>query len=253
MAKKIFTMLASAAMLLVVGYYLVQYYIAHFYDDPGAVSARELRMTNEEVSNLKKNYSVLERGEDIVICVNPSHGGYDRGASVGTLMEKDITLDVALALVRLDTEEDGIQIKLTRYEDTAPTMEQRMEIVSALKPDIFVDLFVSESDDNQIFGTTTCYRDKYYDYRLNDAELADMLERNVVISIEGKALGVTDDWRESSVLDEVNMISAGISLGYITSELEGDAMTSPAYLNNLAQGIYNGLIEAAQRLMEQGE
>lgn len=251
MAKKIFTFLISVAVLAIGGYYLVQYYIAHFYDDPGAVSARELRMTNEEVDQLKHEYETIKRNDDIIICINPEHGGYDRGASVGTLMEKDITLDVALALARLDTSDDGIQIRLTRYEDTAPTIQQRMEIISALNPDIFVNLFLSESDDRNEFGTCAYYNDSYYDYRLDNSQLADILERNVVISIEGNALGVKVDTRDDSLLQRMNTISAGLSLGYITSELEGDAMTSPAYLDNIAMGIYEGLIEATGKLKEQ--
>lgn len=251
MAKKIFTMLISVAVLLIGGYYLVRYYIAHYYDDPGAVSARELRMTNEAVNQLKQSYGTLDKGEDIIICINPAHGGYDRGASVGALMEKDITLDVALELVQLDTPDDGIQIKLTRYEDTAPTSEQRIEILHILNPQLFVDLYVSQDDDRKVFGTATCYNDSYYDYRLSDSVFADMLERNVVTAIEGKALGVIADDREDSLLNEINAISAGISMGYITSEIEGDAMTSPAYLKNIAQGIYNGLLEARDEINNQ--
>ena len=246
MAKRIATFIVSLLLIAVVGFYVVRYYIENFYDDPGAVSARELRITNEEVSELINEYEKLDHGEDVVVCVNPAYGGYENGASNDTLMEKDITLDVALALIELDTEEDGVNIRLTRYDDTAPTYEQRLDIVAALDPDIFVNLRVSEAADENTFGTESFYASDYYDYRLNAAKLADILERNTVSSIEGLALGVSrKEDASDSLIANVNAVAAEVSLGYVSSELEADAFTSQAYIDNLAAGLYNGIIEAA--------
>lgn len=79
-----------------------------------------------------------ESVEPIVVCLDPGHGGKDPGthAPDGTL-EKDDVLRLALA-VRDAMEEQGIEVIMTRDDDTFVELEQRPAIANEANADYFI-------------------------------------------------------------------------------------------------------------------
>lgn len=75
---------------------------------------------------------------DITVCLDPGHGGKDPGthAADGTL-EKDDVLRLALA-VREAMEAKGIQVVMTREDDTFVELEQRPAIANEAGADYFL-------------------------------------------------------------------------------------------------------------------
>ena len=62
--------------------------------------------------------------------IDPSHGGYDKGATFGgKLVEKDITLRLARE-VRKELEERGIAARLLRESDIDLSLDRRAEITN---------------------------------------------------------------------------------------------------------------------------
>lgn len=242
MVKKILTALISIIVLAVGGYFLVQYYIEHIYRDPGAVNAREQRMTKEACSTLVSKYKQMDNYNTFVVCVNPSNGGYEYKTANGPVSEKDVTLEVALELEKMAAGTDGLKICLTRYDDVAPSEDQRREIIDALNPDAIIDIRLAADTDSKVFGTECFYRTDYYDYRVTNMELADIMERNLCVANEGLALGITEAPVECfDILNDRNIPACSVSLGYISSDTEGCAFTSTAYKKKLAEGLYNGI------------
>ncbi len=72
--------------------------------------------------------------------IDPSHGGYDKGASFGgKLMEKDITLRLARELHK-ELEERGIASRLLRDGDVELALERRAEITNEQHAGVYVAL-----------------------------------------------------------------------------------------------------------------
>ena len=72
--------------------------------------------------------------------IDPSHGGYDKGASFGgKLLEKDVTLKLAREL-RKELEERGIPSRMLRDSDVDVPMERRAEITNEQRAGIYVAL-----------------------------------------------------------------------------------------------------------------
>jgi N-acetylmuramoyl-L-alanine amidase len=72
--------------------------------------------------------------------IDPSHGGYDKGASFGgKLLEKDVTLRLAREL-RKELEERGIPSRMLRDSDVDVPMERRAEITNEQRAGIYVAL-----------------------------------------------------------------------------------------------------------------
>ena len=57
---------------------------------------------------------------NIVIVLDPGHGGYDSGATCGGLLEKNLNLSVAWYCKNALEQYSGVTVYMTRYDDTAP-------------------------------------------------------------------------------------------------------------------------------------
>lgn len=81
----------------------------------------------------------LEATRDVVVAIDPGHGGKDPGAvgAHGTY-EKDVVLAIAKKLKQKIDAEKGLRAVLTRDTDTYLRLRQRLQITRNHKSDIFV-------------------------------------------------------------------------------------------------------------------
>jgi len=95
------------------------------------------------------------RGRDIVIAVDPGHGGHDPGA-VGRAKtrEKDVALAVGRLLARRIDAEPGMKAILVRSSDTFIPHRERMEIARKNKADLFVSIHADAVDDPRARGAS---------------------------------------------------------------------------------------------------
>ncbi|HSK45767.1 MAG TPA: N-acetylmuramoyl-L-alanine amidase, partial [Candidatus Binatia bacterium] len=71
-----------------------------------------------------------KRTPEFFVMIDPSHGGNDKGATLGgKLAEKDITLRLARE-VRKELEERGIAARLLRESDIDLSLDRRAEITN---------------------------------------------------------------------------------------------------------------------------
>ena len=242
------TILLIVVILATVG----AYHYFFVYKAPEAVSSRKLQETNEAYDYLMAQSKVGLASYDYVVLINPSHGGDDTGATLvtdeGRLNESDVALVIA-QYVRTLNDDSSIGILLTRNTDTNPTFEQRNSFITDLKPDMVIDLHVSEdTHDSSVMGVRTYYRSDFYRYDLTNEELADIIERNVALSEGGVALGLCDivgmeDSSEYDFIKDVKVPCVALSCGYISNSLEAEALTDSAYQKSIAQGILNAIRE----------
>ena len=94
-------------------------------------------------------------GRDIVVAVDPGHGGHDPGAiGRGKTREKDVALDVARLLVERINAEPGMKAVLVRSGDYYVDHRERMEIARRSKADLFVSIHADAVDDRRASGAS---------------------------------------------------------------------------------------------------
>jgi len=88
------------------------------------------------------------------IVIDPGHGGIDSGAiGINGIQEKDIVLDIALEILRLNAQSENPQdIYLTRYNDTLISLSDRSKLAKTLKADVFISLHCNHSDNPNARG-----------------------------------------------------------------------------------------------------
>ncbi|MEM9100858.1 MAG: N-acetylmuramoyl-L-alanine amidase [Pseudomonadota bacterium] len=113
----------------------------------------ELNKKLPEKSRPKKQ--LVNKKRDIVVAIDPGHGGEDPGAigATGT-HEKIITLAVSKRLKKLIDKEPGMRAVLTRTGDYFIRLRKRQEIARKHKADLFVSIHADSFPDKRAKGAS---------------------------------------------------------------------------------------------------
>ena len=104
---------------------------------------------------IRAPHAPLDSGRDIIVAVDPGHGGQDPGAiGRGGTQEKNVTLAIARALAREIDEQRGMRAVLTRNSDIFIPLRDRMLIARRAKADLFVSIHADCVTDRQISGAS---------------------------------------------------------------------------------------------------
>jgi len=94
-------------------------------------------------------------GRDIIIAVDPGHGGYDPGAiGRAKTKEKDVALAVARLLANRIDDEPGMKAILVRKGDYYVDHRERMETARRNKADLFVSIHADAISDRRVKGAS---------------------------------------------------------------------------------------------------
>ncbi len=100
-------------------------------------------------------HAPVDTGRDIIVAVDPGHGGQDPGAiGLRGTEEKDVTLAIARRLAQRIDEQRGMRAVLTRNSDIFIPLRERMMIARRAKADLFVSIHADCITDRQIAGAS---------------------------------------------------------------------------------------------------
>lgn len=178
-----------------------------------------------------------------VVVVDPAYGGEDMGVAAKDIVSKDITLNIAKAL---KAKFDGSDVKVyyTRMDDSNPAAEDRVALSAATKADMLIRIEVSGNENSKLYGTTAVYNSQFFIPGFGNVELADLLEREVVTSISGKAGGLVEATSTDEVISTATVPAAAIRVGYLTNSQEAILLQREDYIERIADGIYNAVMKA---------
>lgn len=107
------------------------------------------------VNAVKQASDRYHNGRDIVIAVDPGHGGHDPGAiGRARTQEKDVALAVSRKLASRINEHPGMKAVLIRTGDYYVPHRERMEIARRNKADLFVSVHADAVDDRRANGSS---------------------------------------------------------------------------------------------------
>jgi N-acetylmuramoyl-L-alanine amidase len=173
------------------------------------------------------------KGKTIVL--DPGHGGVDIGTtSITGTHEKDLTLETAKA-VEQKLKNAGVNVVMTRENDSYMTLQQRSSLSNQLHADAFISFHYNWSNDPAISGLT----DFYYN-QSKDSSLATEVLNGVVNATGLKNIGTK--FNDLSVLRNNSQPSVLIELGFVSNKEEDSVVENAAYNNAVAEGVYLGLL-----------
>jgi N-acetylmuramoyl-L-alanine amidase len=150
-------------------------------------------------------------GRDIIVAVDPGHGGYDPGAiGKNRTKEKDIALAISKQLAARIDAEQGMRAVLVRTGDYYVDHRRRTAIAREHHADLFVSIHADAVSDRRVDGATV--------YALSlkgasDEESRLLAEReNAAVRVGGVSLDDKDDVLASVLLDLSQNAALGASL-----------------------------------------
>ena len=164
------------------------------------------------LQTVKRASEGYQPGRDIVIAVDPGHGGHDPGAvGQARTREKDVALAISRTLVARINAEPGMKAILIRKGDYFIDHRKRMAIARRSKADLFISIHADAVDDRRPTGTTV------YALSLKGAsdEAARELAKRENSSVGGVSLDDKDDVLASVLLDlsQNAALSASLDVG----------------------------------------
>lgn len=197
-------------------------YTAVVYDTLGKVT----------ISLLKKS----AKGKRIVI--DAGHGGKDPGAMANGLKEKEIILDVSLRVKKL-LENAGVEVIMSRTNDTFLELAERVELANKLKADAFVSIHANATGNESVNGTETFWNATYSGEE--SKKLAQYIQNQLL-----EKLGTYDRRVKEAnfyVIRNTRMPSVLVELGFMTNKQEAERLATNEFRQKSADAIFQGIME----------
>jgi N-acetylmuramoyl-L-alanine amidase len=190
------------------------------------------------------------------VILDPGHGGKDDGASGNGLVEKNLSLDVALRVEKI-LKPFNFPVVLTRRDDTFIPLEERAMIANRIENAIFVSIHFNHAKDRVSTGVETFYApakvppDDMWTWAgffnkpdappLDNGEtLAGFIQASLVMRTDAVNRGIKS--RELYVVRHTRCPAVLVEGGFINNPLEAQMISNGEYRERLASAIAEGIM-----------
>ncbi len=218
------------------------------------------------------------------IVIDPGHGGTDPGCiGKNGLKEKEVVLDVCLRLKRLLEKDPGLEITLTRESDIYVPLESRTVVANQQQADLYISVHANANLNRKRSGVESFFLNFSTDPAVNEIAarenatssknigkmkeiilkivqnskieesraLAQSIQSQLVTSLSQKHRGVKNLGVKGGpfwVLIGAEMPSVLVEVSHLSNQIEETRLSSPSYRQEIAQGIYSGLLDYIKSL-----
>ncbi|MBD8895709.1 N-acetylmuramoyl-L-alanine amidase [Desulfovibrio desulfuricans] len=218
------------------------------------------------------------------VFIDAGHGGRDPGTNHNGVLERIVSLDVALTLGRL-LEANGLEVVYSRTADKHISLRERTTMANAAGADLFVSIHINANDDPSVQGFETYYLDIASnpeaarlatlenadgDHRLGDMQkmladvmlnarvdesrhLAQDIQRLSQFRLKRRQYDTKDNGIKSApfiVLLGAQMPAVLVEIGYCTNREEAARLLTPKYRMTLAEGLAEGILAYKDKLLK---
>lgn len=173
--------------------------------------------------------------------IDPGHGGRDPGASSSGLIEKEITLDVALRLMKA-LEQHDVSVFLTRDHDISLGRTQRQDLAARIHAvtragaDLLVSIHVNTFHMPHVAGPRTYYHPGSASGMQLATEIQAQLHR-------ASQRGRPDAYAEEYFITQRSPMTAVlVEIGYMTNHAEAQQLRTESYRQRIAEAIARGIV-----------
>ncbi len=177
----------------------------------------------------------LEKIKDKMILIDPGHGGNDTGALRGSVLEKDLTLQIALKVRECLREKGLTKIVMTRTTDTTLTLDDRVQTSNSHNADIFVSIHINASVKSEIKGIETHY------YTDSGYEVAKIIHKELMDNVNATDRGLFKS--KFYVINHTEAPAVLLELGFISNDSERNALLSEQRQTDSARAIADGIVK----------
>ncbi|MFZ5986284.1 MAG: N-acetylmuramoyl-L-alanine amidase family protein [Bacillota bacterium] len=205
--------------------------------------------TGKDAEEDNKEVNEEPKPKEVIIVIDPGHGGDDLGAYNGKLYEKDINLDISLRLGKLLSKE-GIKVVYTREKDVFVDLDPRAKLANDLGATLFISVHSNSMPNNSDYrGTETLYCPpaNSENSKMDGRKLAIIVQNELI-----KALKTVDNgiiYRPNLlVLRKTQMPAVIAEIAYISNPSDRAKLTSSEFKQKAANALSSAVMKALDRM-----
>lgn len=92
-------------------------------------------------------------GEEIVIVIDPGHGGSNQGTLSGHTIEKEMTMITAMTMYQELGKYDNVKVYMTHTDDRDMSLKERAEFAAGVGADFLFSIHYNASENHSMYGT----------------------------------------------------------------------------------------------------
>ena len=188
-----------------------------------------------------------------VVVIDAGHGKPDEGAEgINGTTEEKTNLDITLKLQKL-LEESGATVILTRSDENAiydldketlrekkvSDIKNRVKIGNDSQADIFVSIHLNKGESSEYNGWQTFYKKNDEDSKKLANNIQEELKKTIDVPNERIAHEIDNIYLVKNVEIPITIVECG----FLSNPQEEEKLLTDEYQNQLAWGIYNGILE----------
>jgi|GEM_PF-2126994 len=200
---------------------------------------------NEKSKQTEINLLTPAKEGEVLVVIDPGHGGQDPGANNGNVLEKDLNLAIALKLEEL-LKKSNIKTFMLRQDDTFVELYDRPFIANALNATLFVSIHHNAIDSKKISGTETLYYPAEKDDPSFNGEKFAKLVQDALISKLKSVDRKTVPRPGLVVLKYTKMPAILAEIGFVTNPAELKNLTNPEYQQKAADALGEATMKALE-------
>jgi N-acetylmuramoyl-L-alanine amidase len=223
------------------------------------MSYKDAYMENEKLSGQSNTYSQsklddvakIENKEpkEVIVVIDPGHGGEDLGTCYRDIYEKNLNLDVSIRLGKL-LENNGIKVVYTRTGDESVELKTRSEIANNINASLFISVHNNNMPDNTNYrGTETlyCLPERTDQHTMDGEKFARVVQEELV-----KTLGTIDNGTINrpnlSVLRRTKMPAVIAEIAYLSNSSDRAKITSPEFRQKAAEALERAVLKVLAQM-----
>jgi len=216
----------------------------------------------DKIQAKKEAPMIVQAALNPAVIIDCGHGGHDAGViGYANIAEKHICLSVGKKIAD-ELKKKGILAILTREQDEYVSLDQRVQYMKKVNPQLLVSIHANASSNKDASGVETYYFDRQQcslrgDYTIvapcvdkykklltaKNKQLAQKIQKMVCEDKANKYQIVDRSIKPEPLQVLMTEIpSALIEIGFLTSKQEADLLLQDSYQDYMASGVSRGII-----------
>ncbi|KAB3529610.1 AMIN domain-containing protein [Alkaliphilus pronyensis] len=198
--------------------------------------------TQKESKNLVINLKNTNKYKELLVVIDPGHGGQDPGACPNILKESDVVLDISQRLNKLLTEE-GFRTYMTRDTDVKVDLRERAAVANQLAADLFVSIHANSAPNPDADGIENLYypSEEFAEDNRDNKRLAETFQKTMVKMLDATNRRLLPK-EKIVVLRETKMPSVLTEVGFLSNKQEEAKLATEEYRQKVAEALLESII-----------
>ena len=172
------------------------------------------------------------------IVLDPGHGGWDPGAVVGDVLEKNVNIEIVSRVRALAEAHPDLAPVLTRELDVYVEKTDRVQLADQVGAALYLSIHVNACDYPEVHGVET-WGDDTREPSDSSWVLASAVQDAVVEATGARDRGIRS---QQLYLRHTALPAASIEVGFLTCNEERAKLLDPAYQDQIARAIVDGIL-----------